>query len=130
MPAVCRPAPEDANMEAAESLTRQPTSSLVRTLEAEDDTSQRLMAGMPILHEIDVDVNMDAHKLVALAAMPDDEGQLTQRVIDWDNKYYGTRSGNLLFFSRRTISDDSPTSGINTDSICRKRTGATHTRPS
>ena len=70
-------------MEAAESSAGQPTSSVVRTLEAEDDTSakrQRLMAGMPILHE--TDVNMDAHKLVVLAAMPDDQGQWTHRVID------------------------------------------------
>ena len=60
-----RPAPEDANMEAAESSAGQPTSSVVRTLEAEDDSSakrQKLMAGMPILHETDVDGNMDAHK--------------------------------------------------------------------
>ena len=94
-----RPAPEDANMEAAESSAGQPTSSVVRTLEAEDDTSakrQRLMAGMPILHETNVEVNMDAHKLVVLAAMPDDQGKWTQRVIDWDKKYYGAKSGTLL----------------------------------
>ena len=99
VPAAGRTAPEDANMEAAESSAGQPTSSVVRTLEAEDDTSakrQTLMAGMPILHETDVDVNMDAHKLVVLAAMSDDQGQWTQRVIDWDKKYYGTKSGNLL----------------------------------
>ena len=86
-------------MEATESSAGQPTSSVVRALEAEDDTSakrQRLMAGMPILHETDVDVNMDAHKLVALAAMPDDQGKWTQRVIDLDKKYYGAKSGNLL----------------------------------
>ena len=72
---------------------------MVRTLEAEDDTSakrERLMAGMPILHETGVDVNRDAHKLVVLATMPDDQGQWTQRVIDWDKKYYGAKSGNLL----------------------------------
>ena len=51
---------------------------------------------MPILHETDVDVNMDAHKLVAFAAMPDDQGKRTQRVVDWDKKYYGAKSGNLL----------------------------------
>ena len=93
------PAPEDVNMGAAESSAAQPTSSAVRTLEAEDDGSakrQRLMAGMPILHETDVDVNVDAHKLVVLAAMPDDQGQWTQRVIDWDKKYYGAKSGTLL----------------------------------
>ena len=69
-------------------------SSVVRTLEAEDDTSakrQRLMAGMPILHDTDVDVNMDAHKLFVSVAMPDDQGQWTQRVIDWDKKYYGAK---------------------------------------
>ena len=54
------------------------------------------MAGMPILFETDVDVNMDAHNLVVLAAMPDDQGQWTQRVIDWDKKYNGANSGNLL----------------------------------
>ena len=78
VPAAGRPAPEDANMELAESSAGQPTSSVVRTLEAEDDTSEkrkRLMAGMPMLHETDVDVNMDAHKLVVLASMPDDQGQ-------------------------------------------------------
>ena len=99
MPAAGRTAPEDANMEAAESSTGQPTSSVVRTLDAEDDTSakrQKLMAGMPILHDTDVDGNMDAHKLVVLAAMPDDRGQWTQRVIDWDKKYYRATSGNLL----------------------------------
>ena len=52
---------------------------------------------MPILHETDdVDVNVDAHKLVVLAAIPDDQGQWTQRVIDWDKKYYGAKSGTLL----------------------------------
>ena len=61
VPAAGRPAPEDANMEAAESSTAQPTSPVVRTLEVEDDT--RLIEGMPILHETDVDVNVDAHKL-------------------------------------------------------------------
>ena len=77
----------------------QPTSSVVRTLETEDDGSakrQRVMAGMPILHETDVDVNVDAHEMVVVAAMPDDRGQWTQRVIDWDNKYHGAKSGNLL----------------------------------
>ena len=98
-PAAGRPAPEDANMEPAESSAAQPTSSVVRTMEAEDNTSakrQKLMAGMPILHETDVDVNMDAHKLVVLAAMPDDQGKWTRRVIDWDKKYYGAKSGTLL----------------------------------
>ena len=57
---------------------------------------QRLMAGMPILHGTDVDVNVDAHKMVVLAAMPDDQRQWTQRIIDWDKKYYGAKSGNLL----------------------------------
>ena len=97
-PAAGRPAPEDANMEPAES-SAQPTSSVVRALEAEDGTSaqrQKLMAGMPTLHETDVDVNMDAHKLVVLAAVPDDQGKWTQRVIDWNNKYYGAKSGTLL----------------------------------
>ena len=78
VPSAGRPAREEANMKAAESSAGQPTSSVVRTLEAEDDTSakrQRLMAGMPILHETDVDINMDTHKLVVLAAMPDDQGQ-------------------------------------------------------
>ena len=82
-------------MEPAESSAAQPTSSVVRTM----DTSakrQKLMAGVPILHETDVDVNMDAHKLVVLAAMPDDQGKWTQRVIDWDKKYYGAKSGTLL----------------------------------
>ena len=65
-------------MEAAESSAAQSTSSVVRTLETQDDASakrQRLMAGMPILHETDVDVNVDAHKMVVLAAMPDDQEQ-------------------------------------------------------
>ena len=85
-------------MEAAES-SAQPTSSVVRTMEAEDGTSakrQKLMAGMPILHETNVDANTDAHKLVVLATMPDDQGKWTQRVIDGDKKYYGAKSGTLL----------------------------------
>ena len=72
-PAAGGPAPEDVNMGAAESSAAQPTSSAVRTLETEDDgraKRQRLMAGIPILRETDVDVNVDAHKLVVLAAMP------------------------------------------------------------
>ena len=44
---------------------------------------------MPILHDTGVDVKVDARKMVVLAAMPDDQGQWTQRVIDWDNEYYG-----------------------------------------
>ena len=51
---------------------------------------------MPMLHEIDVDVSVDAHKLVVLAAVLDDLGQWSQRVIDWDKKYYGAKSGTLL----------------------------------
>ena len=43
-----------------------------------------------------LDVNVDAHKLVVLAAMPDDQEQWTQRVIDWDKKYYGAKTGTLL----------------------------------
>ena len=39
---------------------------------------------------------MDAHRLVVLAAMPDDQGKWTQWVIDWDKKYYGAKSGTLL----------------------------------
>ena len=93
MPAAGRQAPEDANMEAAESSAAQPTSSVVRTLEAEDDTSakrQKLMAGMPILHETDVDVNMDAHKLVVYggdARRPrkvDSAGQEILRSQEWN----------------------------------------------
>ena len=98
-PAAGGPAPEDVNMGAAESSAAQPTSSVVRTFETEDDGSakcQRLMAGMPILHETDVDVNVDAHKMVVLAAIPDDRGQWTQRVIDWDKKYYGAKRRTLL----------------------------------
>ena len=58
-------------MEPAES-SAQPTSSVVRTMEAEDDTSakrQKLMAGILIFDEIDVDVNIDEHELVVLAGM-------------------------------------------------------------
>ena len=55
------------------------------------------MEGMPIMHETDVDVNVDVHMMVVLAAMPDDRGQWTQRVIDWDKKYYGAKSGTLLY---------------------------------
>ena len=51
---------------------------------------------MQILDETDVDVDVDAHKMVVLAAMPDDRGQWTQRVIDWDKKYYGAKRGTLL----------------------------------
>ena len=54
------------------------------------------MAGLPILHDTDVDVNTDTRKFVVLAAMPDDQGEWTQRVIDWDRKYYGAKSGTLL----------------------------------
>ena len=87
-------------MEPAES-SAQPTSSVVRTMEAEDNTSakrQKLMAGMPILHETDVDVNTDTHTQIGciFAAMPDDQGKWTQRVIDWDKKYNGAKSGTLL----------------------------------
>ena len=85
-PAAGRPAREDANMEPAES-SAQPTSSVVRTMEDEDNTSakrQKLM-DWPILQETDVDVNMDAHTLVVLVLMPK-EGKWTQRVIDGDKK--------------------------------------------
>ena len=52
------------------------------------------MAGMPILHETDVDANMDAHKLVVMAAML--TRKWTQRVIDWDKKDCRAKSGTLL----------------------------------
>ena len=39
---------------------------------------------------------MQAQKRQRLMAMPDDQGQWTQRVIDWDTKYYGAKSGTLL----------------------------------
>ena len=48
------------------------------------------------MHESDVDVSVDAHKMIVLAAMPDDREQWTQRVIDWDKKYNGAKSGTLL----------------------------------
>ena len=55
------PAPEDVNMGAGSAAQR--TISAVRTLETEEDASakkrQRLMTGLPILHETDVDVNVD-----------------------------------------------------------------------
>ena len=35
-------------------------------------------------------------KMVVWAAMPDDQGQWTQRVIGWDKKFYGAKSGILL----------------------------------
>ena len=91
-------APENVNVGAAESSAAQPTRSAVRTLETEDDGSakRQRLADMPILHETDVDVNVDAHKMVVLAEMPDDQGQLTQRIIDWDKEYYGAKSGTLL----------------------------------
>ena len=95
-PAASGPAPKDVNMKDAESST---ADEFCGTLETEDDKSakyQRLMAGMPNLHETDVDVNVDAHKMVVLAAMPDNQGQWTQRVIDWDKKCYGAKSGTLL----------------------------------
>ena len=77
-------------------------------METEDNTSakrQKLVAGMPILHETDVDVNTDAHKLVVLVAVPDDQGKWTQRVIDWDKKYYGAKSGTLLDTHRTCMRD-------------------------
>ena len=87
VPAAGRPAPEDASMKAAESSAAQPTSSVVRTLEAEYDTSakrQRWMAGMTTLHQTDENFNVDAHKMVVVAAMPDDKVEWTQWVIDRD----------------------------------------------
>ena len=51
---------------------------------------------MLILHETDVDVCVDGHKMVVLAAMPHDQGQWTQRVIYWDKEYYGAKSGTLV----------------------------------
>ena len=84
---------------AAESSASQLASSAVRTLEAEDDASamrQKLLAGMPTLHESDVDVNVDAHKMIVLAAIPDARDQWIQRVIGWDKKYFGAKSGTLV----------------------------------
>ena len=53
-------------------------------------------AGMPKLHDSDEAVIVDAYKNIVLAAMPDDRGQWTQRVIVWGKKYYGAKSGTLL----------------------------------
>ena len=60
--------------------------------EAESDVStkhQKLMAGMPIMHETDVDVNVDACKMVVLATMPDEQEQWTQQVINWSKALRG-----------------------------------------
>ena len=57
---------------------------------------QEVLAAMPTLHESDVDVNVDACQTIVLAAMPDDREQWTQQGIDWDKKYCGAKSGNLL----------------------------------
>ena len=57
---------------------------------------QGLVAGVPVLRGAGVYVNTDAHKLVVLVAMPDDQGKWTQRVIDWDKKYDGAKIGTLL----------------------------------
>ena len=51
----------------AESSASQPTSSVVRTMQADDHSSakrQKVLAGMPTLHEADVDVNVDACKVI------------------------------------------------------------------
>ena len=44
------------------------------------------MAGMPILHETDVDGNMDAHKLVVMAA----NGATSGNLLDTQKMYEGT----------------------------------------
>ena len=84
----------------AESSASQPASSAAETLEAQDHSSAKrqkvLQAGLPTLHESDVDVDVDACKTIVLAAMPDDREQWTRRVVDWDKKYCGAKSGNLL----------------------------------
>ena len=70
---------------SAESSASQPASSAARTLDAEDHSSakrQKVLVGMPTLHESDVNVEVDACKNIVLAAMPDDREQWTQQVID------------------------------------------------
>ena len=98
-PAAGRPAPEDVMEVVVESSTTQPTSSANWVLEADDHPSakrQKVLAGMPTSDETDEDVNVDAYKIIVLAAMPDDREQWTQQIVDWDKKYFGTKSGTLL----------------------------------
>ena len=51
---------------------------------------------MPTLHESDVDVNMDAYKIIVLAALADDRDNWILQVIDWDKKYYGAQGRTVL----------------------------------
>ena len=98
-PVAGRPAPEDVMEMVVKSSTTQPTSSANWVLEADDHPSakrQKVLAGMPTSDETDEDVNVDAYKIIVLAAMPDDREQWTQQIVDWDKKYFGTKSGTLL----------------------------------
>ena len=80
---------------AAESSAAQRATSAVRTLEA-SAKRQKVLAGMPILHESDVDVNVDAHK-------PDDREQWTQRAVDWDKKCCGAKRVESCLTHRRCM---------------------------
>ena len=93
-PVAGSPAREDANMEVvAESSAAQSASSAAWTLEAEDQSSakrQRVLAGMPTLHESDEEVTVDAYKNIVLAAMPDDRedsaGHRLGKEIPWSQE--------------------------------------------
>ena len=66
------------------SSATQSTSPAARGLEADDHSSakrQKVLAGMPTLHETNVDANVNASKIIVLAAMPDDREQWTQQVV-------------------------------------------------
>ena len=47
-----------------------------------------------ILHQTDENFNVDAHKMVVVAAMPDGKGEWTQRVIDWGGNLVDTQKVN------------------------------------
>ena len=91
------PAPEDVNKEvAAESSAAQRTSSAVRTLEAEDDASAERQKICQSCTNLKWSSMWMHTRWSSWRRRPTTVSKWTQRVIDWDKKYYGAKSGNLL----------------------------------
>ena len=53
---------------------------------------QRIVAGMPTLHEHELEVVEKIPKELYLAAVPTTAGDWQQEIVDWNREYYGTKS--------------------------------------
>eukprot|EP00959_Pyramimonas_sp_CCMP1952_P065371 1364614-Pyramimonas_sp.AAC.1 len=56
---------------------------------------QKILAGLPTLHDQEPEAEEMLETLPLLAALPED-AEWQEQLLDWERDYYGTKSGKLL----------------------------------